>query len=100
MNTYTFRAWALWFGSGPVAGALPPPPKARRLLCYHNFDTEVIGMSQRVFHLLVSWIEALSACSDHCRAMGCRVREVTEVLGKMDVARAKPKPRPGGKPPV
>ena len=32
------------------------------------------------------WIEALSACSDHCRAMGCKIG-VTVVLGEVDVAR-------------
>ena len=36
-----------------------------------------------------------------CMAIGCRIRGGgTVVLGEMDVARAKPKPRPGGNPSV
>ena len=33
-------------------------------------------------------METLSVCSDHsCRAMRCRIREVTVVMGEMDVDR-------------
>ena len=34
-------------------------------------------------------MEALSVCSDHCRAVGSRMRGLTVVLAGMDVARAK-----------
>ena len=46
-------------------------------------------------NIFFCWMEALSARSDHCRAAGHRMRG-TMVLGEMDVARAKPKPRPRG----
>ena len=45
--------------------------------------------------LFVCWMEALSARSDHCRAIGYRIRGVTVVLGEINVARVKPKARPG-----
>ena len=44
----------------------------------------------------VCWNEALSVWSDHCMAAGCRIRGVTVVRGGLDVAQAKPKPRPRG----
>ena len=38
---------------------------------------------------LFSWIKTLPVCSDHCKAMGCRIG-VTVVLGEVDAARVKP----------
>ena len=64
-----------------------------------NLLTLSLASKAALFVCLFCWMEALSVCSDHCRAMEYRISGVTVVLGEIDDARVKPKPRPR-KPPV
>ena len=81
----------------------PPGPQYWPLVFCIKSSTNHLLYSQycpsaSVF-VLFCWMEALSVCSDHRRAMRCRTREGTVVLGEMDVARVNPYRYGQGQPP-
>ena len=61
----------------PFCTSTDAPPFISQLVLIHSF-------------CLFCWMEALSVYSDHCRAMGLRIRGMTLVLGEMEAAGVKP----------
>ena len=80
-GTYPRHKWALRPRFGPQACDYP--------------SRHVMSPSIPLFFFCFYCLEGLSVHSDHCRAMGYRIWRVTVDLEEMDVARVKPKPRPG-----